>query len=86
MALNIETAKELLQKLKDKYTHALCFLVFPIPDGPKPGDVEQSLKEIKEMGYSCYVRTSEFGDEIVVTHRDITEEGFYPINDLPWRK
>jgi hypothetical protein len=37
---------------------------FPVSEG-----IETFLKEVKAMGYAAYVRTTEFGDEVVVTDR-----------------
>lgn len=78
--IRLEDLKGLVEQLGTKYPTQFAYLALSIPEGPGPEDVEAFCKEIREMGYAVMVRTTEFGDEMVIT--DKVEHGN---SGPPWR-
>jgi hypothetical protein len=67
--MSLSESKGLLEKLESKRGMADCYVCLPMAVGTNPRHILNLLKEIKEMGYRGMVRTTEFGDEVVITDK-----------------
>lgn len=66
--LNTVTAMKLLELLARRRPSQPAYVALPLV-GEKPPDAEQFLKEVRSLGYAAMIRTTAFGDEIVITDK-----------------
>lgn len=65
--LIVNECRSFLDALDVKYPMRPAYVCLPVPESHTSSDVEVFLKEVRGMGYAAYMRTSEFGDEVVIT-------------------
>jgi hypothetical protein len=67
--MTLTECKSLLEKLEPKKENSDCYVCLPMDVSTNPRHILDLLKDIKEMGYRGMVRTTEFGDEVVITDK-----------------
>ena len=58
--------KESVAKLLSQNTQSECYVAFPVLESKTDSEVETDINCFKKLGYFSYIRTTEFGKEIVV--------------------
>jgi len=71
--LTIRLVQKLLSDLADKHRCPDKPAYLAIPISPGTANAEVYLRDLRELGYHAMLRTTAFGDEIVVT--DLVQHG-----------
>lgn len=67
--LKLNEACLLLEKLKKDRPNDCCYLAIPLAEGTNSRYIKLFMQELKSAGFRSMLRTTEFGNEIVVTDK-----------------